>query len=816
MAKRDALKTEKTNGKNPQTLKRFGGKKVIPKTAQQSIPYLECYENGVFQVEPGKFTKTFAFDDISFKTKSDDEQETIYEHYMKFLNSINAKEDIYFHFVNGVENEKAKLERVAPIMRGDKFDEYRKETTVMLEDKLQSSRNNIATKKYMTVEVDDDSIDKAMRRMDTLSGELDANFRKVTQLPLKPLNLATRLEVMNGIFNSSEKNYWFEHDKDGNVSVDFAKMAKQGLTTKDIIAPEVLKFKGNNFQIGERYGQAMYLDNIANWMNTNFLSELCAVNFECVITLHISSIPQADSIKLIHNQSVNITAEVMEKQKGNLQNGYSPEFISADLKKAKEQIDSLQEDLMNRDQRLFYMSLSLVHFASSEDELKTNAGMIKNIASKYMSSIKPLLMQQERGLVSTLPVGIDRINMKRLLTTESLGVFIPFDEMSQFDEGGFYYGVNAVNKSLIVYNRRKGQNYNGLVLGSSGSGKSFSSKREMTSVILNTDSDIYIIDPDGEYKPLADEFDGSVINIAPGNGVYINPFDLDIDTSHDTDMNPVTMKTDFVCGMLETMLGNGAKLTPTQKSIVDRCIRQIYAPYFEHLQQLPPDASGRKQTIDRDYCPTMQNLFDALLSQPQPEAQNLALVMETYTTGSFDTFAHRTNVDVENRIIVYDIKNIGTNLRELALKVCMNDVWNRMMANKRQGKWTWFYIDEFHLLLSNQSTSEFLKSVWKRARKWQGVPTGITQNVEDLLNSSEARAIINNSSFVYMLNQSTMDRNMLAELLKLSENDLEFITNAEPGHGLIYNGRQAIPFEDNFPKHTKLYKVMSTKAEEAE
>ena len=347
-------------------------------------------------------------------------------------------------------------------------------------------------------------------------------------------------------------------------------------------------------------------------------------------------------------------------------------------------------------------------------------------------------------------------------------------------------------------------------------GKSFSSKREMVSAFLTTNSDIFIIDPDGEYTPLASAFGGSVIRIAPGNGVHINPFDLDIDNSTDPDLNPITMKTDFVCGMLETMLGAGARLTPSQRSIVDRCIQQIYRPYLEHLHALPLDANGKRRTIDRDQCPTMQNLFDTLMSQPQPEAQNLALVMETYTIGSFDAFAHRTNVDVDNRLIVYDIKNIGSNLRELGLKICMNDVWNRLSENKRKNKWTYFYIDEFHLLLSNPSTSEFLKTVWKRARKFQGVPTGITQNVEDLLNSPAARALINNTSFIYMLNQSAMDRSMLAELLKLSENDVEFITNAEPGHGLIYNGKQTIPFTDEFPKNTKLYKIMSTKAEEVD
>lgn len=793
-------------------LREQGLKPQIPKIAQDSVPYIEAYENGVFQVEPGVFSKTFRFDDISFKTKSDEEQERIYDAYMKFLNSSKPKEDIFISVVNVRDSAEEKVKAIVSPLKGDEFDIFRREMSDMIVDKMKSSNNNIRTEKMLTVRIESPSVDGAMEKLKSVSDDLSDEFKRFTKMPLNEVSLAARLESLFRIMNGDEENFWFEHDTAGNVTLDFSAMAKKGLTTKDIICPEFLKFNGNNFQIGNRFGQAMYLDGIANWLNSNFFTEVSEMSFEGVVTLHIQPIPQEDAIKMIHNRSVNIRAEITQKQKNAQRNGYEG-TMSIDLKNAMEQIEELQEDLLNRDQKLFYISMSIVHFADTAEEVKEHAGIIKNTASKHMCTIKPMMMQQERGFTSALPVGIDKGYTKRLMTTESLGVFIPFDEVNQFDRGGFYYGVNSINKSLIVYNRKKGQNYNGLVLGSSGSGKSFSAKREMSSVILNTDDDIFIIDPDGEYGPIAESFGGSIIKIAPGNGVYINPFDLDIDTSHDSDYNPITMKSDFICGMLETMLGGG-RLSPTQKSIVGRCINQIYKPYLEHLQELPPDKNGRKKTIDRDYCPTMQNLFDALLSQPNQEAQQLALIMETYTTGVFDSFAHRTNVDLENRIIVYNIKDVGSNLMELALKVCMNDVWNKMMENRRNSKWTWFYIDEFHLLLANPSTSEFLKSVWKRARKWQGVPTGITQNVEDLLASTEARAIINNSSFIYMMNQSAMDRNMLQELLNLTDTDKGFITNAEIGCGLIHTGKQSIPFTDKFPQNTKLYKVMTTKADD--
>lgn len=779
-------------------------RKKVPKTTQDFLPYIECYENGMMQIETGRFSKTMELSDISFKTQSDEEQEAVYENYLKLLNSLNAGGDLFFTFVNTRQNVSETLEAVLPQVTGDKHDHFRNEMTKVIKDKVTAGRNSLKTTKYATVRLDAPSVDEAIKKMNSLEQSFSSFYKKITKAAPTPLNLPERLRLTDTILNGNRANPWFLQ-QNGHVTLDYQAMKKQGMTTKDIIATEALRFNGNHFVIGDRYGQAFYLDSIANWMNTNFIAELSEINFESCFTLHIEPIPQQDALKMVHNQSVNINAEYIQKEdKG---------YVSTDVKLAAEQIEDLQQDLMNRDQKLFYMSLVLVVFADSKEELKEQSTMIKNISGKYMSRIQPLIMQQERGLTTALPFGINKTYTKRLMTTESLGVFIPFDEVSMFDEGGFYYGNNAINKSPIIYNRKKGQNYNGLVFGSSGSGKSMYAKQEMVDVFLmNPADDIYIIDPDGEYTPLADAFDGSVIKIAPGNGVYINPFDLDIDISYDNDLNPLTMKTDFICGMIETMLGNNAKLTPTQRSIMDRCIQQIYKPYLEHLAELPPMAGGKKKTIDREYCPTMQNLFDALLSQKQPEAQQLALIMETYTTGTFDTFAHRTNVDLTNRMIIYDIKNIGSNLRELALKVCMNDIWNKMMGNRRQNKWTWFYVDEFHLLMNNDSTSEFLKTVWKRARKWQGLPTGITQNVEDLLASQAARAIINNSSFICMLNQSKMDRDMLAELVGLSKNDIEYITNAECGSGLLHTSRQTIPFTNHFPEDTELFKIMTTKA----
>ena len=808
-------KKNKDTSKNIPSKKNKNKRKKIPRTVQDTLAWEGVYDNGVFQIGPKRFSRTFSFSDISFKTKSDEEQEAIYQAYIRFLNQINSTEDIFITFVNYKEDANSKIANILPINKGDGFDAYREELSNVLKNNIKLSRNAISTKRYLTVITDADTVDNAMQRFNVIESELTNSFKKINNSTLNAISLAERLEVINNILNSTENpNFWFEHDNQGKPSIDLNKMAKQGFTTKDIISPDSITFAGNKFTIDNRVGQAMYLDGLANWVDTNFLTNLISVNFESIFSLHISAWDQSEAIKKIHNQSVNINAEIEEEMDKRANKGKNPDFINTDKKKALEQIENLQDDVLNRDQKIFYMSLVLCHFAENDEILKEQSKIIKDTAMKSMCNVKVLFEQQERGFISCLPLGLDRCFKSHLQTSESLGVFLPFDEINQFDKNGIYYGINAINKSLIVYDRTKSMNYNSLVLGMSGSGKSFSVKREITSVILNKDANIYIIDPDDEYTPLAEAFGGTVVNISPGNGVYINPFDLDIDTSADSDYNPITMKIDFICGLLETMMGNGASLTPTQKSIVQRCIQQIYRPYLEHLNELPPDKNGHKRTIDREYCPTMQNLFDSLLSQPQAEAQNLALVMESYTTGAFDTFAHRTNVDIDNKLIVYNISQIGTNLRDLGLKICLNEVWLKMTANRRQNKWTYFYVDEFHLLLANDSTASYVKTIYKRARKFLGCACGITQDCEDLLTSPHARAILNNTSFVYILNQSALGRAALVELLSLSPGDLEYITNVERGHGLIYTGTQTIPFVDEFPQNTKLYEIMSTSPKE--
>lgn len=786
---------------------------IAPKTTQKSLPYIECYENGVLRVESNVFSKTYAFDDISFKTLSQEQQNTLYEQYQKFLNTLNADNPLSFYFVNKAENMNDKLAEIAPDTKGDFLDPYREDLTKILKDVVANARNSITTKKYFSVQVKEDSVDKAMQQFNNLEGGLTKDFMLMTQKPIRALSLDETLELIYTINRSDEDSQFFLHDQNGRAKIDWTGVKRQKLTTKDLVAANGLKFDFSNFRIGERYGQSLHLYNIANWLSTNFINDLSECAFESVIALHIRPIPQEEANRLIHVQVVNINGEVAEAEKKAIRAGYGPELISADLKSAKEQIDLMQSDMQNRDQKLFYFTLVATHFAESKDKLKEQSKAIKDVASKYSCAMQPLVGQQERGLNACMPVAVNKTTSKRLMTTESLGIFIPFNECSMFDKGGFYYGVNVINKTVIAYKRTNGQNYNGLILGSPGSGKSFSAKREICNVMLNTDADIYIIDPEREYSKLAEAFHGVVIKIVPGGEYYLNPMDLDIDTSHDEDSDPIATKVDFVLGLIESMLGKNVAITPTQKTLIIRSVRRIYADYLAALNDLPVDQNGKKRTIDRNLCPTLLNLYDFLMSQPEPEAQNLALIMESYVNGSFDIFAHKTNIETDNRFVVYDIKDIGTNLKEIGLKICLSNIWNKMLENRSKGKWTWAYIDEFHLLLGSESSAEFCKNIWKRARKWQGVPTGITQNTRELLESGAAQAILNTSEFIMMFRQSAIDRMNLKELLNLSDTDLNFVANAQRGCGLIKTASQVVPFKDEFPENSLLFPLLTSTAQ---
>lgn len=798
-------------------------KKKQATTAQRTVPYIDVYQNGMIQSEPGVFCKLYRLPEANFKTLSEEEQNTFFDKYETFLNSIEANEHVQFILLNTVDDIEMRFAKMKMQERGDSMDSLREEMNSIVHEKLVESRGSIITNRYLCYSVKEKSVDSAARHFKDLDAKVEQEMRTFLKKEVKPLSLDEYLEVLARIYGTAD-NPLFQHDEDGITHVNFEMLKKTGMTTKDLIAPPAFKFQSDKFIVGEEVAKSMYLSGIANFLSTDFVGDLMDINAKLLISIDVQPLDQADGTRLVHNKKVMVNSELIEKQKAAIKSGYSPDLIGGDLAIVKEQVEQLERDMQSRDQRVFYFQMNLTAFGTSVDELNRTVAEIKSVQNQNLCRFTPFILQQENGFNASLPLNTNHTYSKRLLTTENMAAFMPFTEMSTLDEHGFYYGLNAVNKSVIFLDRMKGMNYNGLILGASGSGKSFAAKMMMINAILNSDAYVYVIDPDGEYSVIAQELGGTVIQIAPGNHVHLNPFDLDMDTSVDETMNPLAQQADFITSLCETMMQGGVSknysvLTPAHKSIINKVLTRLYQNYVHTLMNEEPDPeTGRKPTIDRNAAPTLQDLWKGLMEygQTYPEAQEMALSLEMFCGQNYDSFASRTDVDVDKRLIVFDIHHIGSTLEELGLKVCLNMIWTQATANAIKGKRTYAFIDEFHLLLKNETSSDTVKTMWKRARKFGLVLTGITQNTEDLLQSPDARSIINNTNFIEMLNQAMLDREALRSMLNLNDTEVSYINGVESGHGLIHIGTQNIPFKNDFPTNTELYRIMSTKPKDAE
>lgn len=799
-------KTDKSN-KRPQEK----GNKV-PKTSQNTIPYRAAYDNGIIELEQGVYSKSYFIEDVNFKIASQSDQDDIFLKYGDMLNMFghDAKAEITV-FNRSVVKEKFEQD-VLMENRYDGLDEYRQEANEILLEKMTEGKNNIIKERYLTVTVEAKNYDEAVNIFARRDAEVSSAIKRINGNETAPLNLTDRLSVLYDIYNPNATEPLVQQKiiKGKTVnSFDIEELKRQGLTTKDAIAPSVIRFNNDSVLLGDSYAQTLYLQGLPSFLSTDFMGELNDLAFNMLTTVHFDSLRQDKAMGLIKRQIVNINSNVIDAQKKASKSGYSADLISPELMKAKDEADKTLSDMTSRNQKMFYVTLVITHFADNPESLKEQFEQIKTVGQKYMVRLEKLKMQQEVGFNASLPLGINKLEVKRLLTTETSSLFIPFAAQELSQNGGIYYGLNAVSHNLILYDRTKAQNANGIILGTPGSGKSFSAKREIISVLLNTNDDVYIVDPEREYAPLAALLGGEVVRIAAGSKVYLNPMDMDLNYANDDD--PVTLKADFICSLCETILGGRYGLSQSQNSIIDRCVRQIYQPYLNWMSQHP-----EKGTCDLKHMPTLRLLYDVLLKQPEPEAKQIALALERYTTGSLDTFAHTTNVDIKKRFVVYDIKDIGSGMKEMGLQICLNDIWNRTISNKQKyNKRTWFYIDEFYLLTQTDSSAKFLQEIFKRTRKWGGVPTGITQNVEDMLVSKEARSIIANCQFVMMLNQAPTDKQELAKMFNISPAQLSYITNADTGQGLIYTGKSIVPFIDKYPTNTKTYAAMTTKLDDA-
>lgn len=778
----------------------------LPKTVQESIPIEGFMQNGIIETSKGVFTKSYKLDDVNFDIAPNEEQEAILKAYMDFLNSFNENIQWQFLIYNHEIDKKETIRNIRFAPRKDGLNKYRQEENTVLLNALKKGNNSIKHDKYLVVSIEDVNVDHANTSFRRIDSEISKRLRRISKTDTKPMTIQERLRLLYDIYNQ-EHDYRFDTGiyADG-AKFELAQIAKQGLSIKDVIGPASMDFGfrgGAKFMIGDMYAQALYLQSVPSFLTTSFLTDLTDIQCNLLISMTAESVNSQKAAKMVKDQISALNARISSITEKNAKVGVGS-LLPPELEASTRNAQELLRDLTGRNQNLFFITLIVVAFARTETQLDENVKLIKNVGSKHLCPIKPAKYQQEPMLNTALPLCRNDVQMERMYTTESAAVFIPYNSQELNQKNAVYYGLNATTKSMIMYDRTTGNNYNGIIFGYSGSGKSFTAKEEMISILLNhPDAQIFVIDPQGEYFPLIKAFNGQEINLSPGSGVYLNPLDLDI--SEDDENDPITMKSDFMHSLFDIIIGKTRELDPIHQSLIDKCVRKLYGPYIEELTR-------NKMTSDLDKCPTLGDFYRELklLEEERFEAGQLADVLYQYAVGSFDTFSHRTNVNTSSRFIVYNTKNLGTGMRELGLHICLNDVWNRMIKNSKRHVYTWFYIDEFHLLLESDSTTLYLKRVWKMARKWLGVPTGIMQNTEDLLRNADTRAIVNNTSLFIMLRAPLMDRQNLAELFNLSNAQLEFITDSEPGHGLIYNGKVVLPFANDLPKNTNLYKIMTT------
>ena len=571
-------------------------------------------------------------------------------------------------------------------------------------------------------------------------------------------------------------------------------------TTKDFIAPSSFRFgEGRYFRMGRKIGAVSFLEILAPELNDRMLADILDLETGIVVNLHIKSIDQTEAIKTIKRKITDLDKMKIEEQKKAVRSGYDMDIIPSDLAMFGGEAKNLLQDLQSRNERMFLLTFLVVNMADTKRKLENDIFAAAGIAQKYNCALTRLDYQQEAGLLSSVPIGENLIPIQRGLTTSSTAIFIPFITQELFQQGAaLYYGLNALSSNMILCDRKRLKNPNGLILGTPGSGKSFAAKREITNAFLITDDDIIICDPEAEYYPLVRRLHGQVIRISPTSTQYVNPMDINLNYSEDD--NPLALKSDFLLSLYELVIGGKEGLMPVEKTVIDRSVRNVYRPFLA-----APDPAK---------MPILGDLYDELLRQPEPEAARVAAALELYVSGSLNVFNHRTNVELSNRLVCFDIKQLGKQLKKLGMLIVQDQVWNRVTVNRAEKKATRYYMDEFHLLLKEEQTAAYSVEIWKRFRKWGGIPTAITQNVKDLLASREVENIFENSDFVLMLNQAAGDRAILAKQLNISPQQMKYVTHTEAGEGLIFYGNVVLPFVDRFPKDTELYRVMTTKPEE--
>jgi len=765
------------------------GKKRAALSAQQTIPYVRMLPDGVCQLPGGLYTKTVEYEDINYSVASTEDQTAIFSGWSSFLNYFDSSLPFQLSFINRRSHSRSRYKVNIPQAEDD-FNSVRAEFTGMLKNQIARSNNGIERSKYITFGIPAESLDEARPRLERVEADVMSNFKRLG-VPSEPMDGRARLALLHGQMHPGSREPF---------RFSWGDIAKTGLGTKDFIAPDSFDLRQPRlFRMGQYWGAASYLQILASELSDKLLAEILELDAEMTVTLHIQTVDQLKAIKTIKGKISDIGKMKVEEQRKAVRAGYDPDILPPDLITFSKDAAELLADLQSRNERMFLLTFTVVNLAPTRQRLENDIFTVGGIAQKYNCTLKRLDWQQEQGFVSSLALGGNEVEIQRGMTTSSTAVFIPFMTRELRMAGpSLYYGMNALSHNVIMADRKKLKSANGLYLGSTGSGKSFAAKRELLNVFLTIPQDrIIIVDPMGEYAPLVRRLGGQVIEIAPDSPNHINPMDIQMG-GNDED-SPLSMKADFLLSLCELVVGGKEGLQPIEKTVIDRCVRLVYRDLALGV------GDGR--------MPLLQDLYEELLKQPEPEARRVATALELYCTGSLNLFNHPTNVKTDCRVVCIVLKGMGDNLRKIAMHVTNEFVNSSVNTNYQSGISTWCYFDEFHVLLRDQLTASYFVSIWQMLRKRGCVPSALTQNVKHLLASPEIQNILDNTDFMILLSQAQSDRAILAKQLGISEHQLSYITHSNSGEGLLFYGNVTIPFMDRFPRG-EIYDLLTTRPED--
>lgn len=802
----------------------MANKTKISKTVQDTIPFVSVLKDGIFQTGNTTYSKMYAFEDSNFVVESEDKKDDILLDYVKLINRFQENVSVEMVIVNKRTKEEELFHQFHLKDRDDDFNEYRHNYNAIIDSKIKEGRNDIQKERYAIVTVNTKKKENAISTFHTIDTNLNEAFASINGSGCKPVTNLERLKLMRYLYrgvediDTDELFHRYASDEDPN-EIDNKKLSRYGTTAKNLVAPDVIiKTKGGNpkhsLQLGEnRFAKSYMFNELPLTLNTEFLSEISNIPCEMVTSVLFTPSSRKNSMRGIKVQNNAIKGQVYDRTLSGAKKGvYDKDLlIDEDLQQAQKESKEIRNDIMIDGKKIFYVTICSTLFSEDEEGMKENIDNFMAKCSDYIAVPNPLIGQQIDGLSVNMLCGNKLLRLDRMLSSDSCCALFPFNIQELMDKNGRFYGINAHSKNMIMYNRRTSDLPNGIVLGRSGSGKSFIIKGEIIPNVLAGNDDIVILDPDGEYVAIANALGGTVIDLDSKADIFLNPLDMSMEWD-DPKADPLSEKKDFMVGFVEAILGNGRECNPLEVNVIHRCVDKMYEPYIAHMTAL--HESGSKKALDTEASPTLVDFYTELINDNSAEGTKLSMIVEQYCVGTYDLFAHKTNVTGNPRFLVYNLKHLPEKMLEVAMKVCLSNIWNKTVENVSDGKATWIYLDEFYIMMQTETSASTIQMFFKRIRKYFGIVTGITQDIEDLMKTSQGRGMIENSGFMLIMNQSPTGRDYVQKRYRISDSLIDNIKDKPVGHGLLYTGKNIIPLDYKIPNDTTLYKLMTTKPSE--